>query len=843
MAKYYTAGSINASGNWNVIAETSSSYNDSESTTTALTTSYQASSSFTPGAVTVTHIGVKLSVRTGTTGTISVNLRNTTAGADVSGTEVTINTADLPVAATADLNGGWHFFKLSSPVLLLAATNYAVQAKTSSSSQISLFATATTNWARAIVTNATGTPGAGDDMINGGEYTGTGTSNTHTLTWDITATTDYGSAPSAANSLLTPGLAICNKGVWSLGTSAATNYNMKMSSSIIGYSGGVWNEGTTGTPLPRGSTFTLQIDVATNVDWGFEGRNLFTSNRQALSRTSGKNIDRCYLNTDEAANSTSLGVDTGTGWLDNDVIAIASTTRTGTQSESGTLNGNAGASTLTVDGFAGTAGGILNAHGGTAPVQAEVILLTRSSVWKGASASLQTYVRFGATASVDWDWAECMWMGSNTTNKRGLDLAVTTGTQSFTNCSLHDFSVSGSRGFNVAGTSGTGLSITNCVTYNIANDHFINVANSGSAAISGLWCILNTTASTNMVTLGDAGSSYSDILAVGATGVGVSATENALLNSWANIRSHSCTSYNIEISNGTGYINGMTSYRGNGNGGLAVNGGTNGQIDIEIDNLLEFGSNTQNVRLTVGTLQLNSPILAGDSTFATASGISNQGNSSNGRLFIQSGQLGVATAFYATHTTADITVGAQGIFRVDLNNTILGSATEVNTPSSLCPGTFIASHKHDQVAGAHKTWVKTGILESDTTVTHSPNTVSLKMTPNSATLKLESMGIHGPYKVPVANGQTVGISIFVAQSATYNGNRARLIQKRNDAIGLTSEVVLDTATSASDYSGGYQWEELTGTTGTVNADGTVEFVIDCDGTVGFIEVAGDVTIT
>lgn len=843
MGKYLNTSSINANGSWNIIAEASSSYNDSEATTTALTTSYQASSNFQPGAVTVTHIGIKLSVRTGTTGTISVNLRNTTAGADVSGTEVTINTADLPVAATADLNGGWHFFKLASPVLLLTATNYAVQAKTSSSSQISLFATATTNWARAIVTNATGTPGAGDDMIIAGEYTGAGTSNSFTVTWNITATTDYGSAPTAANSLLTPGLAICNKGTWLLGTTAATNYNLRMSNSIIMYSGSTWNEATTGTPLPRDSSFTLQVDVATNVDWGFEVRNLATCNRQGLSRTSGNNTDRCYLNTDEAANSTSLGVDTNTGWLDNDVIAIASTTRTSTQCESGTLNGNAGASTLTVDGFAGSGGGLLNAHGGTSPVQAEVILLTRNTVWKGASASLQTYVRVGATAIMDWDWAECMWMGSNTTNKRGIDLATTTGAVSFNKCSFHDFIVTGSRGLNITGTSGTGLAITDCVTYNIANDHFINVANSGSCTISGLWSMLNITASTNMITLGDAGSTYSDILGIGSTAIGIAATENALLNSWSNIRAHSCASYNIEISNGTGYINGMTSYRGNGNGGLAVNGGTNGQIDIEIDDLLEFGSNTQNVRLTVGTLQLNNCILAGDSTFATASGISNQGNSSNGRLFINSGQIGVASGIYTTHTTADITVGAQGIFRVDLNNTILGSATEVNTPTSLSPGTFIASQKHDQVAGAHKTWVKTGILESDTTVTHSPNTVSLKMTPNNATLKLESMGIHGPLKIPVANGQTVGISIFVAQSATYNGNRARLIQKRNDAIGLTSDVVLATATSASDYSGGYQWEELIGTTATVTADGVVEFIVDCDGTVGFLEVAGDVTIT
>lgn len=842
MAKYYTPGNINANGSWNTIAEASSSYNDNETTTTVLTTTYQASSNFTPGAVTVTHIGIKLSVRTGTTGTISVNLRNTTLGADVSGTEVTINTADLPVAATADLNGGWHFFKLATPVLLLAATNYAVKAKTSSSSQVSLFATATTNWARAIVTNATGTPGAGDDMIVAGEYTGAGTSNSFTLTWNITATTDYGSAPSAANSLLTPGLAICNKGTFLLATSAATNYNLRMSNSIIQYSGSIWNEATTGTPLPRDSSFTLQIDVATNVDWGFEIRNLATSNRQGLSRTSGNNTDRCLLNTDEAANQTTLGVDTNTGWLDNDVIAIASTTRTATQCESGTLNGNAGASSLTVDGFAGSGGGLLNAHGGTSPVQAEVILLTRNTVWKGASASLQTYVRVGATANIDWDWAECMWMGSNTANKRGLDLATTTGAVSFNKCSLHDFVVTGSRGFNHSGTSGTGLAITDCVTYNIANEHFVNVANSGSNAVSGLWSMLNITASTNIISIGDIGSNFSDILGVGATGSGIVQSEAGKINTWSNIRAHSNNGINIDFSNGFGYINGMTTYRANGNGGLGINGGTNGAIDLEIENLIAFGNTNQNIRLTVGTLQLNNPLIAGDTTFATASGVSNQGNASNGALNTYGGSFGVATGIYVAHTSADISVGAQGRFRVFLNDTILGSATEVSTPSGLSVGTYITSQKHDQTASLHKTWIRYGIIQSETTVVHSPDTMGMKMTPNSATFKLESMGVHGPFKVAVANGQTVGFAIYVAQGPTYNGNRARLIVKRNDAMGITADTVLDTATSASDYSGGYQWEQLIGTTATVTADGVLEFVVDGDGTVGDL-YAGTITVT
>lgn len=830
MALYANTSSINANGTWNVVDATT--YLAAETGSEVLTTAYSGtrSSGTTPGAITVSHIGVKLSVRTGTTGTMSVELYNNTLAAAVAGTEVTIDCADLPVCTTAGADGGWIFFKLSSPVLLLAATSYSVEAKTSSASQVSLFRDGTAdNISRALITTATGTPGAGDDMIITGEYTGAGTSNSYTVTWNITATTDYGSTPTAANSLLTPGIALCSKGTWLLQSTAATNYNLKISNSIIQYVGSTWNEQT----IPRDSSFTLQWDCGANVDYGFVGRGACTNNRQGQSRTSAKLIDRCYLNTDEAANSTSLGVDTDTGWLDNDVIAIASTTRTATQCESGTLNGNAGASSLTVDGFAGAGGGLLNAHSGTSPTQAEVILLTRNTVWKGASASLQGYVSFQATSVVDWDWYELMWMGSNTATKRGFETACTTGTQTYDYGSHHDFGVSGSRGFSATGTSGTGITITNLVTYNIANEHFVNVATTGSQTVSGLWSMLNTTASTIMMSLADAGINLSDVLAIGATGVGISQTEVGKLGTWSNIRAHSCTSYNIEFTSGFGFIDGMTSYRGNGNGGLAVNGGTNGAIDIEIEDLLEFGSSTQNVRLTVGTLQLNNPILAGDTTFSTANGISNQGNSSNAGLRIYNGQLGVVSGIYTAHTTSDIAVGAQGRYRVYLNHTILASSTEVNTPTSLSVGTYIASDNHDQVSGAHKTLSRYGIIEKETTIVRS-GTSSLKMTPNSASFKLTSDGWKGGWAVQVASGQTCTFNVYVAQGQTYNGGRVRLILKRNDAIGISSETLIDTATSASDYSGGHQWELLTGTTSAVTADGTVEFYIDCDGTVGSV---------
>jgi hypothetical protein len=829
MAKYYNAGTINASGSWNTIAETSSSYNDSEATTTALTTSYVASSNFTPGAVTVTHIGVKLSVRTGTTGTMSVNLRNTTAGADVAGTDVTINTADLPVAATADLNGGWHFFKLSSPVLLLAATNYAVQAKTSSSSQISLFSTATSNWARAIVTNATATPTTGDDMIVAGEYTGAGTSNSFTVTWNITAATDYGSTPTAANSLLTPGLAICNKGTLLVGTTAATTYQMKMSNSIIVYSGGIFSEASVATPMPRDSSFTGTLDCGVNVDYGILCRNLGTWIRQGQSRTSGKLFDKTLLNTDEAANSTSLGVADDTGWLDNDLIAVASTTRTNTQCEQGTLNGNASSTTLTVDGFAGTGGGVLNAHSGTSPTQAEVILLTRNITWQGASSSLQGYVLIGATAIVDFDWCALRYMGSNTTNKRGFETGCTTGTQTYDYISHYDFVVSGSRGFSHTGTSGTGLTVNDYVSYNVAQEHFVNVANSGSSVLNDFCGILNTTSNTQIYVFGDMGSTMTNITAAGCIQIGISLNESAAYGTISNIVTHSHANAGILWSNGGyGTINVLKSWRNITNGVAFSTQVTNSLFEVTINDLLAFGNGNQNIRCGYGKVILNDAIVAGDTTFSTASGISNQGNAANALFELNNCSFGPTSGIFVAHSSSDFALSGCQYVQIDMENTTLTASTEIATQTGLPVSGYITSMKHDGVSGANKTWKRQGTITIETTTVPSGETTSVKLTPLISTEKLKSTGKNGGMKVKVLSGQAVTFNCEVYEDASYNGARARLVVMRNEALGITADTVLDTATASSDLA----WEALTGTTTTVTEDGTLQFYIDCDGTAG-----------
>ena len=65
-------------------------------------------------------------------------------------------------------------------------------------------------------------------------------------------------------------------------------------------------------------------------------------------------------------------------------------------------------------------------------------------------------------------------------------------------------------------------------------------------------------------------------------------------------------------------------------------------------------------------------------------------------------------------------------------------------------------------------------------------------------VKADSTGANGGFKVQVANGQTCTPTVYVQEDGSYNGARARLILKRNDAMGIAADVVLDTATAASD---------------------------------------------
>lgn len=811
-------------GTWGLIDSTS--YLNSETGTQTVTTAYSGSTSanFTPGAITVDGIYLKLRNRTGTTGTITVHLEIATV--EVTGTAVTINTADLPAAVSADLNGGWIFFKFASSVLLLAATNYNVAVKTSSSSQVDLFRDGTAgNVSRALRTTTTGAPAAGDDVIIAGEYLSAGSSNTLTVTMDETAATDYGAA---STSLVTPAISICSKGVLAVGTTASTAYQLKVSGCVVGYIGGTFNAGTVGTEMPRNSSFKMIFDSAANVDFGFTARNGFTWTMQGLSRTSGKDIDRCKLNTDEAANSTSLGVDTDTGWLDNDEIAVASTSQTSTQCEKGTMNGAASSTTLTVDGFAGSGGGLLNAHSGTSPTQAEVILLTRNIQIVGASASLQGYIDIKATATISWKWAEFYWMGSATANKRGIDIATTTGTLTIDRCSFHDFTVASSRGFNVSATSGSGINVTNCVTFKIAAQHLVIPAHTGTWIFNGNIFMLTTDGGVETCSILDIGGTFYSNTMTGATGAGLTISEfqNTSGGTFDTNTFHSNADSGVKQSTCNDFVmSNVTAWR-NINYGINCIGKQRG---CTFGPMTAFGNSlgslqTQDVWENV---KVNSLTSNGDTTFATDRGFyMNQTNLILNAVFSNC-DFGTVSGIKTAHGIGDVVFTAVVSCKLVFRNCKFASTTEFsNTVSNMLPGSYIALEKHDQTAGDHLTYKTYGTIAIETTTVHT-GSQSVKMTPNNSAKKLESPS----FFAAVANGQTVTPTVWINKGATYNGNQPRLIVKANAALGIDTDTVLAT------YSAGTgSWNSISAATATVNDDGVLEFIVDCDGTVGSIFV-------
>lgn len=852
MAK--ASGNLTASTTWGVVDSTSH-LNAENATEHVVTTAYSGtrSAAFTPGAIEIDGIAVKLSERLGTTGTMSVQLELDSDNSAVAGTEVTINVADLPAALETDLNGGWILFKLSAPVTLLAATAYQVAAKTSSATQVELWKDATSqNISRALRTTTEQAPVAGDDMIITGEKTGAGAETVLTVTMNETATTDYGTN---GTSLVTPGMAICDGGILRYGATAATNYYFKLSSQMIVYSGGELDIGTVATPIPRDSTAVLEFDPAADGDRVLTIRTGGTFIAQGLSRTSGKNVVSCKLNTDEAAAQTTLGVDTDTGWLNGDEIVIASTTRTGSQTEKRTLSANANASDMTVS------SGLTNAHSGTSPTQAEVILLTRNVKIRSATSTIVTAIMCEEGAVVDLDWVEMYYLGNAGSGQRGLELDTTTGSVNVDYCSIHDVEDEGIYCDNTTQVS-TNIFINNTVLYNcnateISNSATIRMGGSMSVTNCILLLCYGGSADGVVAIVHAASSQYSNVIFTGNT-IQPAGT-NAAFNIDAGISNGDITGFvfqNNVIHSGGGNGIGISSlsvtpsitfanpllfentkiYRMTGSG-ISISQATAAK-KISFATLELFGNTTNNIIVTGNNtlLYLDTATLSGDSTFATTNGINVQAYTF---VYVSNSTLGVASGIKVAHTN-DINVSTTLLYAgVLLHNTTCASTVELTGQSNMgdVPELNlirIGSQKHDQTAATHRSWVKNGMISTDATAgLFRTATPSERLTPNSASLKLYS----GIKKVAVASGATVTISCYVRESeagdgAAYNGARARLILKKNPAAGIASDTVIDTATAASDGA----FEQLTGTTPSVSDDAVLEFIVDVDGTTGWVNV-------
>ncbi len=231
-----------------------------------------------------------------------------------------------------------------------------------------------------------------------------------------------------------------------IGTCTAVGNGTGTSSSIVAYNGGFIC-----TIIGKASS-GAQTPVVAVVSCSAAGVTSYTGD-----------TTQCFIFADfgvwtASSLTTSLGVDTDTGWLSGDVIAIASTSRTPADCSLTALSSGATSTTLPV---------ILQpwtAYSGTSPAQAEIILITRNVKISSTSQALTSYVFVTATATVNVAWAEFWNMSTNATNKNGLWInGVASGTavaKSFTFCSFHD----GHQNLVTLNTTGLANSINNPTT-------------------------------------------------------------------------------------------------------------------------------------------------------------------------------------------------------------------------------------------------------------------------------------------------------------------------------------------------------------------------------------------
>lgn len=809
---------------WAVIDSTS--FNESETSQITPTTAYTGISwaTFTPGAITVDGIGIRIGTRSGTTGTLSVELYNSTDAVSQAGTEVTVNMSDVVDATVANLDGGWMFFKFSSPVTLTAAKAYQLRVKTSSSSQIIIFGSSSTSNCRILRTTTTQAPVAGDDRFVMGEWTAAATMTTRSVTLNDTgAAVDYGSA---STSTVTPALSVSAGGTVLGGTTATTTYVQKISGHVVVYNGGILRLATSGSRMPTDSSFSWTFDCVSNIDFGI------TINRKGEFTAYGETKQRwTTLTADVAASATVIPVSSTSGWKNGDTVCFAGTGTTTTHGETKTISTVDSSTQITLT------GGLTNAHTGTGDMVGEVGNLSSNIKLLGTSTTVGLYVTYKEGSISVLDNIEIQYYGSGNSGKRGVESQHVSGginSSIFTKCAFRDMTNSSALVGNLQSGAGSNYTITNNILFNASlTGTGVSVQAVSSSPIYDV--------STNLIincTTGMSIGSYTDVSGT-ITNNNISGCTTGL--------TITSTSTQAAVTNISGFkIHSNTT-------GLTVTGSANKTITS-----FDFVCNASAITTLTGFCTFESCNFYGNSSGAyapTASAFAEVTfNSCNfrGRTSFAQPAAYIATATYSgprtltfnscnmgqttAHSTADISISGSIPGKVILNYCNLASSTEITSSvyANIVDQGYIGIQRKDTTANAHTVYIKQGIVTVDTSLyrTASP---SMRITPKSASITCSNVLFS--FKAPVNSGQTCTPTVYVRESETgdgsvYNGNRAKLYVRANHNLGITSDTLLDTATAASDGA----WEGLTGTTSAVTDNGVLEFYVVVDGTAGWVNL-------
>lgn len=809
-------GNFTAAATWGVCDATS--LLDSQSSNQVLTTAFVSSAAFTPGAITIDGIAIKIAGRALTpSGTITVRLA--TGGVAVAGTTVTINVSDIPddvIAAANTHRGcsiGWWFFAFA-PVTLVAATAYTVQALTSAVSQVNVFTNGTAgNWSRFLRTTTTAAPAAGDSMFAGGEWTAAATKTDRAVALDTILATDYGGA-----SLIVASLGI-SKGGSLTRAAAATVFRM---SGVVQF----WLESShnlTGAPT---TTFRWEFDNAADGDFGLVS---FAGLSFSGSDPWGTGIARTRLTADAAAAATTLTVADVTGWKLGDVIALAGTRRVTAEAEERPLSVAASGTTLTF------AAGLAVAHDGSAAnkIQADVVNITRNVHMTVVSAAFASYISV-LMGNMVCAWSAFEYIGTGTAGKAGFDFDG--GVHTFDFCA---FARSEDDLFFPVLLGAATLTLTDCVAWDcvsVTAGQLIQAAGTGN----------NTFVVTRGAFLADGRAGQSGIY------VGLGSTLTMTHTRMSGFTSNGCIRIDgpveVVVEDSEFYNNSITGgapvfcnannighrYRRNRfwrNLNVAVS--VVNSFDIEFEGNEHYGNGTAGMNLDDSQVRILDGIFASEAGFAQASGVSTtmaENDASNyqfhGCTFSPVGGTRIAA-------TTDVNLGTGARSHQLFSGCTFGAPTEIST-GALPAGSTLAIQRRDGVVNAHsfrKYSYGQVDYETGTVGVASPG---MKLTPEAALRKFESVRMGKA----VAATKLITFSVSVRKNAAYNGSAPRFLLKANGAVGVRADVVLDTHAAAADV-----WEVLTGQSVAAEEDGVLEVVVECSGTAGNVFVDDFVAVS
>lgn len=781
-------GNFTAASTWGIVDPVSLLNNATNSNVT--TTSYVESSTFTPGAITIDALALNLNGVAINSGTFSVRLA--LGGVTVSGTEVTINVADINANTV-----GWTLFRLAAPVTLLAATAYTISVRSSVASTVSVFRNPTAgNWNRFLRTTTTSVPLATDVFFVTGQHTSPGVNSALTVTCDNTAATVFG------------GMEIGEKGIFTAATTAATAFQIRLLGNVFVRGNATLQLGTLADPIPASSSFIFQINQGgINVNFGL------TLTANGIFRTYGAaKIGRALLTADAAVAATSLTTNVATGWLSGDEIAIAPTTNVPGQLEARTLSANAVGTTVTVP-------ALTFAHQGTGDFVAELGNLTRNVKIQSDSATFGTYIINSGASVVDLNFTEFREMGSATANRRGFDVLTSTGSFNMNGCALHRFQAT-AFGLLINQASNNNITILDTVLYLITSG--IQTA----AAITGTnFTFTNVWTFNAPVLFGHPGGTISGLVGTGsgATPISFVATANLGLLI-TNIVAHGNTANGIAISTATQNPQLFSNLRTWRNlRGINPNGSSN----VLIDGHVAYGNSIGIAVSNCVNLVVENSTYYGSTASLQPNGVVCEITSFNTTF------NNCSFGFPTTHLAGDVNFSNPRAWHdVKFNNCLFNSTTEVSSLFNLPQNALISSARHDQTAGVHRAWRRTATLSSDSVIQSSPPR-SLRLTPSVAAQKTPSP-LKG-FAIPAGLTATVTVTVrrsVAGDGTAYNGALPRLWLRQNNSAGIANDILLATATAASLG----QFEVLTGVIPAAT-DNTVNYVyVDLDGTAGWVNI-------